>query len=655
MSAKKGKMKLSNSTASSNPFRTAPAGVGHVRDRATIKRLQLYKTKPKRDKSGKILHNPLQSSIAKPAHILPNRKYFGPVRVIDQQQLQNFREEMDKTMKNPYEFVLARNKLPMSLINHSSTTSASTMSSKNKQVDILSVESFADTFGPKKTRKKPKLKAFEIEEVSKEAEELADKYVQEKDRNIKKDEEFRPEKRDQVFEKGTSRRIWGELYKVIDSSDVIIQVLDARDPMGTRSKHIEENLKKDRRHKQLVFVLNKCDLIPTWATARWVRLLSKEYPTLAFHASITNPFGKGSLIQLLRQFSQLHKDKKQISVGFIGYPNVGKSSIINTLKAKKVCKVAPIPGETKVWQYVTLMRSIFLIDCPGVVYPTGDSDTELVLKGVVRVENIPTPEDHIETILERIKKEYVQNTYGISSWENAADFLSQLARRSGRLLKGSEPDVTAVAKTVLHDFQRGKIPYFVCPPFEDAEETTSTVESEQTEEAEEESENQPHIDQIFSNIRVPNEYQADEPEQLKKSKKAPKKVKDEDVTDWDELYQNAKDENGDDTIDDDKEEVASDDNNEEVDEEQEENDEEEEIVPPKAPRNKRKKSDEDEEQEAEEEANVFDDSDEDVPLVSNPIPVAKKIKTENPVSFVKEETESPGKKEKVRSTGMTAY
>jgi nuclear GTP-binding protein len=88
-----------------------------------------------------------------------------------------------------------------------------------------------------------------------------------------------------------------------------------------------------------------------WLTlqqASWVRSLSKEYPTLAFHASLTNPFGKGSLIALLRQFSALHTNRKQISVGFIGYPNTGKSSIINALRKKKVCNVAPIPGETKV-------------------------------------------------------------------------------------------------------------------------------------------------------------------------------------------------------------------------------------------------------------------------------------------------------------------
>jgi nuclear GTP-binding protein len=76
-----------------------------------------------------------------------------------------------------------------------------------------------------------------------------------------------------------------------------------------------------------------------------VKHLSKEYPTIAFKSSITNPYGKGALINLFRQFVSFHKkDKKSISIGFVGYPNVGKSSVINTLKEKKVCKSAPIPG-----------------------------------------------------------------------------------------------------------------------------------------------------------------------------------------------------------------------------------------------------------------------------------------------------------------------
>lgn len=118
--------------------------------------------------------------------------------------------------------------------------------------------------------------------------------------------------------------------------------------MGTRTKHVEEHLKKNCPSKHMVLILNKCDLVPTSMTQRWVKILSKEYPTLAFKASIENPFGKGSLIQLLRQFDNFHKDKKNIAIGFIGYPNVGKSSVINTLRKKQVCKVAPVPGETKV-------------------------------------------------------------------------------------------------------------------------------------------------------------------------------------------------------------------------------------------------------------------------------------------------------------------
>lgn len=207
--------------------------------------------------------------------------------------------------------------------------------------------------------------------------------------------------------------------------------------------------------------------------ARYIQHLTPRYPTLAFHASPNHSFGKGSLIQLLRQFSQLHSDKKQISVGFIGYPNVGKSSVINTLKNGKVCRVAPIPGETKVWQYITMTRRIYLIDCPGIV-PTSahDSLTSTVLKGVVRVEALPTPSDHIAALMTRVKPLYLSRTYGVPlpspddpavAWDPEV-FLDKLARMKGRLLKGGEPDVEGVSRILLSDWVRGRIPFFVAPP-----------------------------------------------------------------------------------------------------------------------------------------------------------------------------------------------
>lgn len=109
--------------------------------------------------------------------------------------------------------------------------------------------------------------------------------------------------------------------------------------------------------------------------------------------------------------------------------------MINALRKKKVCKVAPIAGETKVWQYITLMKRIFLIDCPGVVYPHGDSETDIVLKGVVRVENIPTPEDHVEEVLKQVKREYIVRNYKIEEWDDHIDFLEKLAARTGKLNK----------------------------------------------------------------------------------------------------------------------------------------------------------------------------------------------------------------------------
>ncbi|XP_046327575.2 nucleolar GTP-binding protein 2-like [Haliotis rufescens] len=445
---------------SMNPDRVKGQGGHNMRDKTTIKRLLMYKNfKAKRDRKGKILSPaPYQSTLASGtvARVEPNRRWFGNTRVVTQTALQTFQDEMGKVKRDPYKVVMQQTKLPITLLNEVA---------KNARVHLLDTESFETTFGKKSQRKRPNLKVADMSALVQQAETLGGQYDISKDHDlVEEDTGVKDETPEIVFKAGQSKRIWNELYKVIDSSDVVVQVLDARDPLGTRCYQVEKYLKKEKSHKNLIFVLNKVDLVPIWVTQKWVAILSAEHPTMAFHASITNSFGKGALINLLRQFGKLHIDKKQISVGFIGYPNVGKSSIINTLKAKKVCKVAPIAGETKVWQYVTLMRRIFLVDCPGVVYPTGATQTEIVLKGVVRVENIRNPEDYIGAILERVKTEYINKTYKIDSWTGPEDFIEQIARKSGRLLKGAEPDVSTMSKMILNDWQRGKIPYFVRPP-----------------------------------------------------------------------------------------------------------------------------------------------------------------------------------------------
>lgn len=462
------------SMSSSNPYRPDPSGGkpgSTFRTRNTINRLQMYKDKPDLEKMRKIPTDPAAGRIQ------PDRRWFGNVRTVDQKELDKYRKSLEQTevkKGSGYSILVKGKKLPLSLVKD---TFSKTLSQGER---LLQVESFQDTFGPKMKRRRPTTGVTDLEAMVKNIEAKTETYNPVKDVDLHKgdDQEFRDVARHQIFNKGMSKRIWEELYKVIDSSDVLINVLDARNPNGTRTRQLEEHMKKNAPHKHMIFVLNKCDLIPTSLTQKWVKYLSQFHPTLAFQASVNNPFGKGTLIQLLKQFDNLHKDKKNISVGFIGYPNVGKSSVINTLKKKAVCKVAPIPGETKVWQYISMTKRIYLIDCPGVVYDSGESETDKVLKGVVRGERVPDPELYIQAILDQTQHKHIADVYGIQEWADSEDFINQLCVKSGKLLKGGEPDINNVAKSIIFDWQRGNIPYQNHPPKSDSAIAAEALEKE---------------------------------------------------------------------------------------------------------------------------------------------------------------------------------
>jgi nuclear GTP-binding protein len=456
-------------------------GENFYRDKVKLRQWKMLRSgAPQRDSKGNITKEAVYAKTtpdSQVARIEPSRRWFGNAKTIRQDHLDKLREELTKKTNDPYQVLLKINKLPMSLL---------TSHEKAAKMNLLEVESYADTFGKNSSRRKPKLSFENLESFALSAENASSTYsntsttpllASEKDSNaVVSNDQEQPSTDNQVdlscltadpiYKKGQSKRIWSELYKVIDSSDVVIHVLDARDPLGTRCTRIEQFIKEDAKHKHLVFLLNKCDLVPTNVVSNWVRVLSKEYPTIAYRASLTKPFGKAALINLLRQYSKLHPERKQISVGFVGYPNTGKSSIINSLRRKQVCSVAPIPGHTKVWQYVTLMRKIYLIDCPGVVPQVhhDGNETDLVLKGAIRIENIEGADDHIPKLLEYVKPEHLCRTYGIEpGWADSEDFLTRVARHHGRLLKGGEPDLCTVAKMILHDFIRGQLPHFTAP------------------------------------------------------------------------------------------------------------------------------------------------------------------------------------------------
>lgn len=87
--------------------------------------------------------------------------------------------------------------------------------------------------------------------------------------------------------------------------------------------------------------------------------------------------------------------------------------------------------------------------------------------GVIRAEKLEAPEDVIPSLLERVKTAHIRQIYNIPTWTDSLDLLSQLALKNGRLHKGGEPDVVITARSIIFDWQRGKIPYYALPPGSD--------------------------------------------------------------------------------------------------------------------------------------------------------------------------------------------
>jgi nuclear GTP-binding protein len=221
-----------------------------------------------------------------------------------------------------------------------------------------------------------------------------------------------------------------EFCKVVEAADVILEVLDARDPEGCRCRRVEQQVLAAGSDKRLVLVLNKIDLVPKEAVESWLKHLREEFPTIAFKASTQEKatklmqssheavggrasgasgcFGAQSLVSLLGNFCRNRGIRTTIRVGVIGYPNVGKSSLINSLKRGKVCGVASTPGFTKECKEISLDKHVKLIDSPGIVF--GDkshSGADLILRNCVRLEDLDDPVPAVHSILLRCDHEMI--------------------------------------------------------------------------------------------------------------------------------------------------------------------------------------------------------------------------------------------------------
>lgn len=252
--------------------------------------------------------------------------------------------------------------------------------------------------------------------------------------------------------------------KIIEISDIILQVLDARFIEETRNRGLEREIKKQK--KKLIFVLNKSDLV--------LKLKSKPSPSVTI--SCTKRKGARELRALIQKESKLIKKKtgkvlkgdkikksleEKITIGVIGYPNTGKSSVINLLVGKPKAKTAAEAGYTKNLQKIKLTKDIQLIDSPGVIpkeeYSGEDKDAiaRHTKVGGRSYSQVKEP----EIVVSKLLGEYpqIEKFYKINAKQNAEILIEKLGRQKGFLKKAGKVNEDQTARLILRDFQEGKI------------------------------------------------------------------------------------------------------------------------------------------------------------------------------------------------------
>ncbi|WP_292460796.1 GTPase [Methanothermococcus sp.] len=251
-------------------------------------------------------------------------------------------------------------------------------------------------------------------------------------------------------------------HKIINECHIILAVLDARNPEGTRNKNLEDKIKES--NKKLIYVLNKADLVPVKILERWKEIIKSENPEVSV-VFVSSKHKKGTKIlrDNIKKYLQL-KGIKEGKVGVIGYPNVGKSSLINALTGKKSAASGLVAGLTKGEQWIKLTKNIKLLDTPGVIEPK-DED-ELVMIGAFRYEKIENPVEPAIKILKNLyafDENIIKKYYGIeinNTEDINEEFIEKIGKKLNYLGKNGIIDMKRTAKSIIKDYQDGKLNYY---------------------------------------------------------------------------------------------------------------------------------------------------------------------------------------------------
>lgn len=258
---------------------------------------------------------------------------------------------------------------------------------------------------------------------------------------------------------------------IVDTSDIILEVLDARFIEETQNKELEEEIEK--QDKKIIYIINKSDLVKA---SKLKDIKNTFFPYAIISCSQRKGIKKlRELIKRIaktvekREIREILKDKvvynekgtDKIKVGVIGYPNAGKSSLLNLLSGKAAAGVGADAGFTKNIQKIRLSENIVLIDSPGVIpeeqYSTSDKEkiAEHSIAGGKSYTQIKEPDMAVLQLFKKYSQK-LQDFYDIEA-DDSEDLIEKVGQKKGLLKKGGEVNEDKSAREILRAWQMGEI------------------------------------------------------------------------------------------------------------------------------------------------------------------------------------------------------
>ena len=361
--------------------------------------------------------------------------------------------------------------------------------------------------------------------------------------------------------------VWKQLWMTVEKSQILFQIVDGRNPLYYRCPDLENYIKEVDKNKEVILIVNKADLMNDDVRKNWADYFKANNIKYIFFSAIIEIekmekgeniaqaekidqsdyriFTRNDLVQYIKEVGETipkSEEEKQVAnnkkknnalmVGFIGYPNVGKSSIINVLMKTKKAAVASIPGRTKHYQTLFLPeepslnifpKTICLVDCPGLIFPSfTTSKADMLVNGIYPIDTLSDIYNPIQIIINLIPSKILSNFYKIILPDiySAKQFLQIIAKKRGFYTGNGLPEEAKTAKIVLRDYTSGKLLYCHLRPDYTEEKFGKILQYEnEVELTEEEKANHKLIENIPANFDDNYEKLYAENEQILENKK----------------------------------------------------------------------------------------------------------------------------------------